>query len=195
MPSGPWNKEVIPYPSDRLFAALVEPLIPKAVKPNHLTVFRMLLVPFVVYFLDRQRYAVGIPLFLFAAMTDWFDGSLARVRRQVSEWGVIYDPIADKLLVGSVLFLIVLEHINYELGIALLAVEGLLIAGGWYAKVRGRVEPANVWGKIKMVAEVVGILFLLLALWSRVNLFVSFSNGMLALALVAALVSIFWRIR
>ncbi len=191
-----WNKDVPRYPTDRIFAKLIAPLIPSAVLPNHLTVFRMLLVPPVVYFLYKEQYAVGVPLFLFASLTDWFDGALARTRRRISEWGILYDPIADKLLIGSVLFVIVLRHINFVLGMCLLLVEFSFVLVGWYKKVHdGVIEPANVWGKVKMVAEVAGIMLLLAALWSGIDLFVDLSNGTLAVALVAALVSVFWRIR
>ncbi|MEY4745016.1 MAG: hypothetical protein RL272_961 [Candidatus Parcubacteria bacterium] len=191
-----WNSDIVLYPSDRLFAATIDPFVPRGVKPNHLTVLRMLLIPFVLYFLSVERYAVGVPLFLFAALTDWFDGSLARVRRQVTEWGIIYDPLVDKLLIGSVLFVIVLDHINFTLGVALLVVEAFMIAAGWYRNMTsGRIEPANIWGKVKMVAEVCGIMLLLMALWLKMNLLVDLSTGTLGLALTFAIVSIFSRIK
>src|SRR5688572_22495439 len=170
-----WNASIVLHPGDRLFAATVGRIMPARVRPNHLTVLRLMLIPF-------------------AALTDWFDGALARTRKQITEWGIIHDPFVDKLLIGSVLFVIVLDHINYTLGMALLGVEAAMIAVGWYRKTRGKVEPANVWGKIKMVAEVCGIMLLLLALWFRMNLLVDVSTGTLALALVFAIVSILSRI-
>jgi CDP-diacylglycerol--glycerol-3-phosphate 3-phosphatidyltransferase len=187
------NGTIAHYPSDRLFATVLAPLFPKWVRPNHLTVLRLLLVPFVLYFLVLEKYSVGFPLFLFAALTDWFDGALARTRRQVTAWGTIYDPVVDKILIGSVLFVIVLDHVNFTLGIALLAVETFLVIMGWIRKMRGAVESANIWGKIKMVSEVCGISLLLLALWSHLNLLVDLSTGTLALALVFAIVSVFSR--
>ncbi len=196
MPDDRWNASIVLYPSDRLFAATIEPLVPRAVRPNHLTVLRLMLIPFVLYFLSAERYAVGVPLFLFAALTDWFDGSLARVRKQVTEWGIVYDPLVDKLLIGSVLFVIVLDHINFILGMALLGVEAFMIAAGWHRNRKtGRIEPANIWGKIKMVSEVCGIMLLLLALWFKVNLLIDLSTGTLGLALTFAIVSILSRIK
>ena len=123
------------------------------------------------------------------------DGSLARVRRQVSEWGILYDPIADKLLVGSVLFLIVIEHINVWLGYALLGIETVIIIFGWVRLRRGHIAPANIWGKIKMIFEVSGLSLLLLALWLQVNLLIDFSTDALVLALVFAIVSVLTRIK
>jgi len=186
-----WNINVRVLPHDRLLARTLIPLIPKRVRPNHITVARMFLTPFVVLVLLRGWYAVGTPLFLLVAFTDALDGSLARVRRQVTEWGTLYDPIADKLLIGSVLFLIVLRHINFALGIALLVVEAALIVGGWWRRTCGRIEPANVWGKSKMIAEVIGITLLLVAVWSGQHLLVDVSSATLGLALVVAIISIF----
>lgn len=188
-----WNQNVKLQVSDRVLMHTVIRCIPKSVRPNHITVARMLMTPFVVILLMHERYSVGVPLFLLAAFTDALDGSLARIRRQITEWGIVFDPIADKLLIGSVLFVIVLQHINFTLGITLLGVEIAMVIGGWWRKSRGTIEPANVWGKMKMVAEVIGILFLLIALWSGIDLLVDISTGTLALALVVAIVSIFSR--
>src|SRR5690242_2692989 len=102
-----WNASIVLHPGDRLFAATLGRLTPRWVRPNHLTLLRLLLVPFVLYFLAHERYAIGVPLFLFAALTDWFDGALARTRKQITEWGITHDPFVDKLLIGSVLFVIV----------------------------------------------------------------------------------------
>ncbi len=188
-----WNRGVKLQLSDRVLMHTVVRFIPKSVRPNHITVARMLMTPLVVFFLMHERYSVGVPLFLFAALTDALDGSLARVRRQVTEWGIVFDPIADKLLIGSVLFVIVLQHINFTLGVALLGIEIAMVIGGWWRRSHGKIESANVWGKIKMVTEVIGILFLLVALWSGMDLLVDISIGTLALALVVAIVSIFSR--
>ena len=190
-----WNKEIVLLPHDRLIKAVIEPLIPHWLLPNHITVFRMLMIAPVVLLLWRENYAVGVPLFLSVALTDALDGSLARIRRQITEWGIVHDPIADKLLIGSVLFLIVLEHINFVLGVALIAVEAAMLVGGWYRKVHGRIEMAEGCGKLKMLTEVVAVLILLIALWSHVDLLVDISNGTLALALVFAMLSIWVRIK
>ncbi len=80
--------------------------------PNLLTLSRILVIPLVVatFYLDGAdpRWA-ACALFVAAAVTDWFDGHLARSRNQVSNLGRFLDPIADKLLVGSVLFMLAAE--------------------------------------------------------------------------------------
>lgn len=177
------------FPHDYLFKPLVA-LFPASIIPNHITMFRMALTPFVLWFLILENYYLGIPLFLFAASTDALDGSMARIRKQVTSWGTFYDPIADKLLIGSVILLIVIKHVNPFIAVAIIVVEFMLIFGGWYKRRKGEVGSANVWGKVKMLLEVVGVLFLLLALGFGMDLFVDISQGTLILAIIFAIVSL-----
>lgn len=189
-----YNRDIRLLPQDRLYRVLLDPLLPKKLRPNHLTVLRIFLAPFTVYFLYIGEYGIGVPMFLFAALTDTLDGSMARVRRQITRWGIIYDPLADKLLIGAVLFIIVLRHINFWLGMALILAEAAMIVGAWFRIRRGRVTSADFWGKLKMFAEVVGIMLLLVALWSDISLLVDLSVGTLAVALAVAIVGIMSRL-
>jgi len=77
--------------------------------PNLLTLSRIVVIPLVVatFYVDGPAARwVACALFVAAAITDWFDGHLARQRNQVSALGRFLDPIADKLLVGAVLFML-----------------------------------------------------------------------------------------
>ena len=150
----------------------------------------MVLTPVVLWFLFIEQYTVGIPLFVAVGLTDAVDGSLARVRKQITPWGTFYDPVADKILIGSVLVLIVVEHVNPILAIALIVVELGLIMSGWYRRRRTGQMGANIWGKVKMMLEGLGILFLLIALWGGADLFVDLSTGTLILAVIFAIVSL-----
>jgi len=190
-----WNRQIRLLPNDVLLARTVIPFIPAWIKPNHITLFRMFLIIPVLALLSAGNYNWGVPLFLFTAFTDALDGSLARVRRQITEWGILFDPVADKLFIGSVLFIIVLKYINFYLGVSLLAVEAGVIVFGWRRMKRGVIEPANFWGKIKMVFEVAGLLLVLVALWFKVDLLADLSASTLGLALIFALVSVFTRIK
>ncbi len=178
------------YPHDRLLAVTLIPLIPREVHPNHVTVLRLFLIPIVLIFLAVEEYAVGVPLFFIAAFTDALDGSLARVRRQITEWGTFYDPVADKLLIGSVVLLIVVKHINIAFGLLIVLLELLIVAGGYLRKRQGRITHANVFGKTKMFFQVMGVLFLLIAVWMGVDLFMGVSIGTLSLAIVFAVLSL-----
>ena len=189
-----YNQDIKLLPQDKIYRCLLDPLFPKAVKPNHITVFRLFLVPVVIYFLYVGNHPMGVSFFLLAALTDALDGSMARVRKQITRWGILYDPLADKLLIGAVLFLIVLRHVNFYLGLALIIVEAFMIIGAWVRTRRGAVMSANFWGKLKMFVEVVGVLLLLIARWLDINMLVDLSVGTLTVALAVALVSIMSRL-
>ena len=78
--------------------------------PNLLTLSRIAAIPLLVALVVIGRPATDLAacvLFGTAAITDWLDGHLARVRRQQSDLGRMLDPIADKLLVGAALMLLV----------------------------------------------------------------------------------------
>lgn len=175
---------------DKLLAATVLKLIPQTVTPNHVTVFRLLATPAVLWLLWIENYWLGIPVFLLVAFTDAIDGSMARTRNQVTQWGTLYDPVADKFLIGSVLALVVVRKINVVLGLTLIAIEIIFIIGGLIRLRRGIIRPANVWGKIKMILECAGVTILLIAIATGHSLILNISAGTLALAVVFALISL-----
>lgn len=115
--------------------------------PNRLTLLRMAAVPAVVYFLTwktLQGDVIACVLFSLAAITDWFDGYLARAYQSVTIFGKLMDPLADKFLVVSTLIMLqeldrihpflVMVLICREMGItslrALASAEGVIIAAG-----------------------------------------------------------------
>ncbi|OGL95869.1 hypothetical protein A2348_00465 [Candidatus Uhrbacteria bacterium RIFOXYB12_FULL_58_10] len=179
-----------PFPHDRLLGALVIRFIPSFVTPNVITWFRFILTPFVLYLLYIEDYGAAVPLFVLTAFTDALDGSMARLRNQVTEWGMLYDPIADKFLIGSVILLVVIEHINPLFGLTIIALEVAIVFGGMIRKRMGLPVMANVVGKIKMFLQFLGVTFLLLAVWSGISLFIPFSIATLCLAIAFAVASL-----
>ncbi|OGL66344.1 hypothetical protein A2856_01445 [Candidatus Uhrbacteria bacterium RIFCSPHIGHO2_01_FULL_63_20] len=153
-----------PYPHDHLIGATVMRLIPPSVTPNMVTVFRFVTTPIVLWLLLTGRYALGVPAFLLVAFTDALDGSMARLRRQVTAWGTFYDPLADKLLIGSVILLVVLPLLPFALACAVVALEVMLTVGGLFRRRRGRVVSANGFGKTKMFLQVLGVSLVLVSL-------------------------------
>jgi len=103
--------------------------------PNILTIFRVFAVPGVVaafYLNGNMQYWVAVSLFSAAAITDFFDGYLARRLDQVSEFGKLLDPIADKLLVGAALIMIVGEGIVSGVSViaaAIILIREILVSG------------------------------------------------------------------
>jgi len=148
-------------PFDRFFAATILPLIPRAVSPNHLTIFRLVSIPFVLFLLFIGYNLVGTILFILAALSDALDGALARTEHRITKWGIVADPIADKLLIGSVSLLVVWEYLGWPLVTALVCIE-LVLAGSAYFRYRGQLMPAKTVGKLKMILQCVGVGFVLL---------------------------------
>lgn len=178
------------FPHDHLMRVLVLPFVPPFVHPNHITILRFILTPLVLWFLIKEQYEVGVPLFLFTAFTDAVDGSLARVRKQVSEWGTIADPVADKILIGLVVLLFVIKHLGLFLGFLILFFELAIVAIAFLHKRRGEHVSANIFGKVKMFLQVIGVMFLFISLWANFDLFHSASFAILTLAVLFAVLSL-----
>ncbi|MEK7655450.1 MAG: CDP-alcohol phosphatidyltransferase family protein [Patescibacteria group bacterium] len=184
------NETVRIYPHDRLMNALLVRFLPQQLHPNHVTLFRFFLIPFVVYYVYISDWSVAVPLFVFAAFTDALDGSMARLRKQITVWGTFADPGADKLLIGSVVVVFVAREVNPVFAAVIILVEVLILLTGL---IRGRkriVVSANWAGKLKMLFQVIGVTMLLIAKWSGLSLLVPFSIGTLTIAIVFAVVSL-----
>src|SRR5919198_3962340 len=142
--------------------------------PNSLTVTRIFLVPLLVVVLLTKfegRVILGVPkeivgaaIFGLASITDWLDGYLARRRKQITALGQVIDPLADKLLTSAALISLVQMEMASAWIVALIIGREFAITGlRSLAYARGVVVPASPLGKVKMVAEVVAILALILA--------------------------------
>ena len=185
------NDNVRLYPHDRILGATIVRLVPRFVYPNHITVLRLILIPFVLYFIWSHSWNIAFWLFIFTAFTDALDGTLARLRKQITLWGTMADPVADKLLVGSVVVLIVAQEINILFAAVIVAIELMIVIGAFYRKRKGIYSSANNYGKIKMLLQIIGLSFLLLARVAGFELAVPFGVGTLSLAIVFALISLF----
>ena len=141
--------------------------------PNLLTMLRIVLIPvFVVIFylpVSWSHYAVAF-IFAFAAWTDWLDGYLARRLGLTSNFGAFLDPVADKLMVGVALVLIVDENPTPFAGL-FLALPSAVIIGReivisalreWMAELGERAQVAvSVIGKIKTASQMLALVLLL----------------------------------
>jgi len=178
--------------TDRLLAATIIPVLPRRLTPNHLTVFRFLTVPVVFFLLVGQYYLVSGLIFVLAVFTDALDGALARTTNQISDWGKLFDPLADKLLIGSTAAVLVTRFLSFRLAVAIVAVELLLILSAYYHKYYRRYEiQANYLGKTKMVFQSLGLLTLFGGVIFSWPILSRISEGALYLALVFAFLSFF----
>lgn len=167
--------------------------------PNTLTVGRIFLVPLLVVVLLTKfdgwdlfgisKEILGAAIFGIASLTDWADGYLARRRGQVTGFGQWMDPLADKLLVTAALVSLVQMDLAPAWMVAvILGREFAVTVLRSVAHARGQALPASPLGKIKLVAQVVAILILILGQGHMRGLYVV---GQIALwvATIAALVS------
>ena len=141
--------------------------------PNYLTLARIILVPLLVVilltpFVDDyfgiSSYALAIGIFLAASFTDILDGHLARRRNQVSNLGKLLDPIADKLLISAALIVLVEKHLAPAWTVVIILGREFIVTGlRSIAATEGIVIAAQKIGKIKMWAQCVAIVALLVA--------------------------------
>lgn len=158
---------------------------------NLLSLIRALLtLPFTLVMLSDMPDARwwGIGLLALAALTDKLDGDIARKFGQVTEWGKILDPLADKI--GMAVLALVLVHLGLIplwLMAVILARDLLILIGGLYLKARrGYVEPSNTLGKWTVgvlavtmalaLLEIKGIV-LEIAIWLSVGMLVLSFGG------------------
>jgi len=141
--------------------------------PNALTLSRIFLVPLLVVVLLTRfegRLVLGIPkelvaaaIFGVASLTDWLDGYLARRRKQITPLGQMLDPLADKLLTSAAFIsLVQMELAPAWMVAVIIGREMAVTALRSIGYNRGIAMPASQLGKVKMVAEVVAILALIL---------------------------------
>ncbi|MGD8328157.1 MAG: CDP-diacylglycerol--glycerol-3-phosphate 3-phosphatidyltransferase [Acidobacteriota bacterium] len=131
--------------------------------PNALTALRIFLVPVLVVFLLTEYKLVGLGVFIIASLTDWFDGYLARTRKQITTLGQLLDPIADKLLItGAFISLVELDLAPAWMVVIIigreLAISGLRIV----AADQGVKIPASPLGKYKTTVQMLTVILLIL---------------------------------
>lgn len=169
---------------------LILPFIPDAVAPNHVTILRMIMTPFVLWLLFLGNYVVGVPLFVLVAFTDVVDGSLARVRNKITPWGIFFDPIADKFLIGSVTLVIALKYYHPLIVFPAIALD-MLPAIVFLARARpnGQIMMANVWGKAKMFLQFTSLACLLLAITLELGNLAAAGEVILGISLIFSLIA------
>ena len=137
--------------------------------PNLLTVLRVALIPVFILFFYLPlswSYWAASGVFALAAVTDWFDGYLARRWEQSTPFGAFLDPVADKLMVAVALVLLVEEHANLWLTLPAVIIIGREIVVSalreWMAELGARAQVAvSNLGKWKTAAQMLALVILL----------------------------------
>jgi len=125
--------------------------------PNKLTVFRMMVTPVflaVILLNIPHRYLLATVIFAIAAITDAIDGKLARKNNEVTVFGKLLDPVADKMLTtAALLAFLSLGLCNVWIVMIILTREFAITSIRLIALSQGVVIPANIWGKLKTVSQ------------------------------------------
>jgi len=136
--------------------------------PNKLTVLRICLIPFVMFFYLANFIPHGIgkvvalAIFVVAALTDLLDGKIARKHNLVTNLGKFLDPIADKILTSTVLFMLIADGtIPAPWGVIVVSIiiarEFMVSALRLLAASKGTVLAADIWGKAKTMVQMIAI--------------------------------------
>lgn len=135
--------------------------------PNKLTVLRIFLVPFFVFFLlcdaIPNNYILAMLIFILASITDHLDGNIARKRGLVTDFGKFLDPLADKILVISAFICFVELGILSSIPVIIILMREFMVTSiRLMAGLNGRVIAASIWGKLKTASQIFAILLILL---------------------------------
>ncbi len=130
--------------------------------PNKLTLLRVVLVPlfmvFMIYNWFPYSRLVAALVFVLAFLTDWLDGYLARKNNQVTNFGKIMDPLADKLLTTAALVCLnATGDVSVWVTIIILAREFIVSGVRIAAASEGNVIAASIWGKIKTMWQSIAL--------------------------------------
>ena len=138
--------------------------------PNKLTMLRVIMVPFFVFFMltDAAGAAgkwIALALFVLASLTDMLDGKIARKYNLVTNFGKFMDPLADKLLVCSAMICLIPDgRLPAAIVIVIIAREFIISGFRLIASDNGVVIAASYWGKFKTVFQMAMVIVLIMDL-------------------------------
>ena len=136
--------------------------------PNKLTVLRVIMVPFFVFFMltdvgGAANKWIALVLFIVASLTDMLDGKIARKYNLVTNFGKFMDPLADKLLVCSAMIcLIQTGQLAAWIVVIIIAREFIISGFRLIASDNGVVIAASYWGKFKTTFQMLMVIVLIL---------------------------------
>ena len=134
--------------------------------PNQLTILRIILTPVFLYLFlssDPLLIQISLAVFFIAALTDWYDGWLARKYNYISDWGKFWDPLADKILTSTAFLGFVFVGLLPLWMVLLIIVRDLVVTSlRVYAESRGYNFVTSYYAKWKTLLQMVFLYYLLL---------------------------------
>ena len=129
--------------------------------PNVLTMIRLILIPvFVIVFfrVDQSPKIAALCIFVAASLTDFLDGFLARKLNQITDFGKLFDPLADKVMVLTALICQAIDGVFPWVAIAIvLAKELYMVLGGIFMLSKDVVVYSNIAGKAAQVSFIIAL--------------------------------------
>ncbi len=129
---------------------------------NKLTLLRVVLVPFYMFFLLRPGFAsqmIALAIFVIASLTDMLDGQIARKCNQITSFGKFVDPLADKMLTTSAFLVFLAQGIINVWAVMIILAREFMVAGVRLSAVtEGKVIAASFFGKLKTVSQMAVII-------------------------------------
>lgn len=145
--------------------------------PNQLTLIRMILTPIFLFVFTAdfipQHYFWGMLIFIVGSFTDFLDGKIARRYNLITTFGKLTDPIADKMLTTAALLVFLQDGMcSVWIPMIVLTREFAVASVRMVASSQGVVIPANIWGKLKTISQMVFTILIMI-------LMIVQDNGML----------------
>ena len=135
--------------------------------PNYITLIRVALIPFFAFILLANiphKELLAAFVFILLSVSDILDGYFARKKKQVTDFGKLIDPIADKLLISTALISLIGKGVDFRMAIIIITREFIITAIRIYLLPTKIVVPASHFGKVKTVMQSIAIVFAILNL-------------------------------
>ncbi|HSD64920.1 MAG TPA: CDP-diacylglycerol--glycerol-3-phosphate 3-phosphatidyltransferase [Ignavibacteriaceae bacterium] len=137
------------------------------VLPNQLTILRIILTPvFLFFFLSGYPVfkLISLGIYIIAALTDWYDGWLARKFNYITNWGKFWDPMADKILTSAAFIgFVILQIIPFWMVVIIIARDLIITSLRAYADYRDFSFPTSYYAKWKTFLQMTFLYYLLIA--------------------------------
>lgn len=145
------------------------------VLPNQLTTLRIILTPIFLYLFisgDSGLMQISLVVYIIAAITDWYDGWLARKFNYITTWGKFMDPLADKILTSTAFFAFVFIDVLDLWMVVIVVFRDLFVTGlRLFAEWQNKSFATSYTAKVKTVIQMVFIFYLLIVFTLKENSF------------------------